>query len=82
MHGRIKVRSRRQGDAFQPLGMPGRKKLQDFFVDEKIPRLERDEIPLLTVDEEIAWVIGQRTADPFKVTGGTREVLRIEFSPL
>lgn len=77
----LRVRTKRQGDAFQPLGMKGTKKLQDFFVDEKIPRLERQEIPLLTVGDEIAWVVGKRMAERFKVTDRTRDVLRISVVP-
>jgi tRNA(Ile)-lysidine synthase len=59
--------------------MKGRKKLQDFFVDEKIPRLEREEIPLLTVDDEIAWVVGKRMSERFKVTDSTQRILQVEF---
>lgn len=79
VNGRLRVRTRRRGDAFQPLGMKGTKKLQDFFVDEKIPRLDRQEIPLLTVGDDIAWVVGWRMAEKFKVTQGTREVLKVDF---
>ena len=79
MNGHLRVRTRRPGDIFQPLGMKGTKKLQDFFVDEKISRLERQEIPLLTVDDEIAWVVGRRIADKFKVTDSSREILKVNF---
>lgn len=72
------ARTWRAGDRFQPLGMTGSKKLQDFFVDEKIPRAERDRVPLLCAsDGRIAWVMGYRIADPFKVTATTRRVLRV-----
>ncbi len=72
------VRTWENGDRFQPLGMGETKKLQDFFVDEKVPRLKRGRVPLVcTADGRIAWVVGQRIAEPFKVTDGTRHVLHL-----
>lgn len=72
------VRTWENGDRFQPLGMTGEKKLQDFFVDEKVPRLRRGRVPLLCAsDGRIAWVVGYRIGEPYKVTGATRRVLRI-----
>ena len=56
------VRTRRPGDRFQPSGMTGTKKLQDFFTDAKIPREQRDSIPLLVCERGIAWVVGHRVA--------------------
>ncbi len=58
------------------------KKLQDFFVDEKVPKFERDSVPLLVSAGEIAWVIGHRIADPFKVTERTKRAIRIEVKPI
>jgi tRNA(Ile)-lysidine synthase len=77
------VRTWQAGDRFQPLGMTGEKKLQDFFVDEKIPRRQRGRIPLLcAADGRIAWVVGYRIGEPFKVTAQTRHVLRIVMEVL
>lgn len=74
------VRTWQEGDRFQPLGMTGQKKLQDFFVDEKVPRDRRGQVPLLcAADGRIAWVVGYRIAEPFKVTAATKRVLRIAF---
>ena len=56
------LRTRRPGDRFQPLGMTGAKKLQDFLTDAKIPREQRDRIPLLVSQRGIAWVAGHRVA--------------------
>jgi tRNA(Ile)-lysidine synthase len=71
-------RTWRDGDRFQPLGMAGEKKLQDFFVDEKVPRRQRGRVPLLcAADGRIAWVVGYRIAEPFKVTEQTRRLLKI-----
>lgn len=70
------IRTWENGDRFQPLGMSDTKKLQDFFVDEKVPRLKRGRVPLVcTADGRIAWVVGRRIAESFKVRDDTRRVL-------
>ena len=70
------VRTWEDGDRFQPLGMSETKKLQDFFVDEKVPRLKRGRVPLVcTADGRIAWVVGQRIAEPFRVRDDTRRII-------
>jgi len=74
------VRTWQAGDRFQPLGMTGEKKLQDFFVDEKVPRRQRSRVPLLcATDGRIAWVVGYQISDPFKIIEQTRQVLTIRF---
>ena len=59
----LEVRTRRPGDRFQPLGLAGEKKLQDFFTDARVPRDWRDWVPLLVTQRGIAWVVGYRIAD-------------------
>jgi tRNA(Ile)-lysidine synthase len=78
----LKVRPRKTGDYFYPLGFGKRKKIQDYFVDEKIPRDERDIVPLLINDTAIAWVIGYRVDDRFKVDDNTKRVMRLEIRPM
>lgn len=73
------VRSWQPGDAFMPAGMKGRhKKLQDFFVDLKIARSERDRRPLLTSSEGILWVVGLRMDERFRATEQTKRTLTME----
>jgi tRNA(Ile)-lysidine synthase len=75
------LRNWREGDSFVPLGMSGRKKLSDFFVDEKIPLHEKHRIPvLLTAGGDVIWVCGMRLDDRFKITPATRRVLKLQFS--
>lgn len=76
---RLRVRPRRPGDRFQPLGMSGPKKLQDFMVEEKIPRPWRDRIPILTDGSRILWVVGWRIDHRARVTDATRRILVLEF---
>ena len=74
------LRARRPGDRFQPSGMTGTRKLQDFYTDAKIPREQRDRIPLLVCDNGIAWVAGHRVAD-WAVSEAGREALSITITP-
>jgi tRNA(Ile)-lysidine synthase len=76
------VRSRHEGDRFRPLGLSHERKIQNFFVDEKVPRYERDSVPLLISGGEIAWVVGHRIGDSFKVTETTRRAIRFEVQPI
>jgi len=69
LDGPLSLRAWRPGDRFRPLGLPGAKKLQDFFVDTKVPREERSRIPLLVVGKGIAWVVGHRIAEEFRWQG-------------
>jgi tRNA(Ile)-lysidine synthase len=76
----LTLRSWRDGDAFVPLGMSSRKKISNFFVDEKVPAYRKHRIPILaTEDGEIVWVCGLRIDDRFKITATTRRVLKLEF---
>lgn len=54
----VEVRNRRPGDRLRPLGGPGERKLKDLLIDRKVPRSQRDRLPLLVVDGSIAWVPG------------------------
>lgn len=70
------VRNRRPGDALRPLGAPGRRKVQDVFVDRKVARRERDRVPLVVDDRgRILWVVGHTIADEFRVTSPGARVL-------
>ncbi len=76
----LKLRFKEQGDYFIPLGMTGRKKLSDFFIQEKVNRFEKEEIPILVNGNgEIIWVVGMRLDNRFKVTENTKKVLTLVF---
>jgi tRNA(Ile)-lysidine synthase len=78
----LSIRSREKGTFFYPLGFGKKKKLQDFFVDKKVPRDDRDAIPLIVSGDDIVWVVGYRGDDRFKVTGETKKVLKLEVKKL
>jgi tRNA(Ile)-lysidine synthase len=75
----IRVRNRLPGDWFCPAGMAGKsKKLQDFFVDIKLPRLERDNVLLVAAGEDILWVTGFRLDERFRTGDDTKKILVIQ----
>ncbi|MEK7281412.1 MAG: tRNA lysidine(34) synthetase TilS, partial [Chloroflexota bacterium] len=75
------VRGWQDGDRFQPLGMAQEKKLQDFWVDARVPRPWRRHVPLLVSPKHILWVVGYRIDDRVKLSTHTRRVLSVEFTP-
>jgi tRNA(Ile)-lysidine synthase len=72
------LRNWEEGDVFQPLGMKGKKKLSDFFIDNKIDVLTKKTIQVLTSSNQIVWVIGYRIDDTFKLTANTKNLLIIK----
>jgi tRNA(Ile)-lysidine synthase len=72
----VTVRNRRPGDAFRPFGLGGRKKLQDFLVDRKVRRMDRDLVPLVVDDRDrIVWVAGHTISEEFRVPDGAQAVV-------
>lgn len=72
------IRSRRPGDVIEPYGLNGSKKVQDMFVDAKVPRHRRDSIPLLVDgDGRVLWIPGLRRSRHALITADTRSTLRI-----
>ncbi|HEY7289675.1 MAG TPA: tRNA lysidine(34) synthetase TilS [Vicinamibacterales bacterium] len=81
VHGSLVVRNRRPGDRFRPVGLGGSKKLQDLFVDRKLPREERDLVPIV-VDEtdQIVWVAGYGIDESFRVMDPSEAVLVLRLT--
>ncbi|MDH4099197.1 MAG: tRNA lysidine(34) synthetase TilS [Nitrospirota bacterium] len=78
---RICIRTRRPGDTFYPVGMGGsRKKLQDFMVDEKIPRAMRDRVPLVCCGPDIMWVVGYRRDERFVPSSDTSSFVTVTIA--
>jgi tRNA(Ile)-lysidine synthase len=69
---RVVLRHWQPGDRFQPIGLFKAVKLQDFFTNQKVPRLRRRELVLgVTAAGEIFWVEGMRISERFKLTQST-----------
>jgi tRNA(Ile)-lysidine synthase len=74
------VRSRRPGDHLRPLGLGGDKKLQDVLVDAKVPVRDRDGVPLVCADHQIAWVVGHCIDERFALTTASIGALHLTAS--
>lgn len=74
---KLYVRSWRPGDRISPFGLTGSKKLQDVFVDGKVPREMRDAIPILECGREIIWVPGYRIARGWEVKSENQPALQV-----
>lgn len=69
--GALAVRTWRPGDRLYPVGMTGSKKLQDLFVDLKVPRTRRGRVPLLVAGDAVLWAVGLRSDRRFAPAPGT-----------
>ena len=70
----LTIRRWQAGDAFYPLGMRQRKKVSDFLVDCKVPRPLKEHIYVMLTGHELAWVVGYRIDDRYKITNTTKMV--------
>ena len=66
------LRTRREGDYLIVNASRGRRKLKDYLIDEKVPRRERDQIPLIAQGSHVLWVTGMRISEGAKVTEGSK----------
>jgi tRNA(Ile)-lysidine synthase len=73
------VRPRRAGDRFQPLGLDQLKKVGEFMIDAKIPRVWRQHVPIVCSPKHIVWVVGWRLDDRVKVSDNTTKILCLKF---
>jgi tRNA(Ile)-lysidine synthase len=78
----LTMRTRRDGDRFYPAGGRGSKKLKDYFIDKKLPKSQRDTVPILLSDGEIIWILGHRVDGRFVATEDTKRRLKVSFSHL
>ena len=74
----LEIRLWKKGDIFQPSGMIGKKKVSKFLKDEKLTPTEKENTWVLCSDNSIAWVIGRRTDERFKVDDNTKHIIKIE----
>lgn len=71
------LRPRQAGDYLTVNQQMGRKSLQDYFVDQKIPKENRNSLYVLAMDHHVVWVPGLRISEFFKVTEQTEHVLQV-----
>jgi tRNA(Ile)-lysidine synthase len=81
LSGPLELRTWRPGDRLRPLGMEGEKRVSDLLTDQQVPPSERFRQLVLTAGGEVAWVVGHRLAEGFRVGEGTRRAVRMRWSP-
>lgn len=79
INGNIIIRQRKNGDKIIPFGMKGTKKIKDIFIDMKVPKDDRDLIPIVEFGGEIGWIVSVKLSDSFKVTKDTKRILVIKY---
>jgi tRNA(Ile)-lysidine synthase len=79
LHLPLSIRKWKTGDYFYPLGMSNRKKISDFFIDQKFSILQKESTWLLCSGNDIVWVIGERLDDRFKINSETKTVLQVRL---
>jgi tRNA(Ile)-lysidine synthase len=76
----LKLRAWQEGDWFVPLGMNGKKKISDFLIDKKVPSNLKSQTLVLVSDQSVAWIVGQRLDNRYKVTDKTQKVVEITLN--
>jgi len=74
------LRTRHDGDTFAPSGMNGNKKIKKYYIDNKIPKYQRNKYPLLVINNKIAAIIQQRVSRDFVINENTKKILKITVS--
>ena len=76
----IVIRTRAEGDYLIIDSVGNHKSIQDYFVDEKIPRHMRDTVPLVCDGSHVMWVVGHRISEYYKISNDTVRVLEISYT--
>lgn len=83
MHGLLIVRNWQAGDRYQPFGMTGTRKVQDCFVDRKVPARERNRRPVVcTSNDSPLWILGLPPAEACRMNAVAAEVLWLTYEQL
>ena len=77
----LRWRKWKAGDFFYPLGMEHTRKLSDFLIDNKVSVADKNVVTVLESAGEIAWVVGYRIDNRFKITPQTRSCLSFSITP-
>lgn len=75
----VKIRHRIAGDSIVINRYGGRKKLKQYFTDQKIPQEDRDKIWIAADGDEVLWIVGYRQSQKYQITEKTTKILEIQY---
>ncbi len=75
----LEIRRWEKGDYFFPLGMTHKKKISDFLIDQKTSLLDKQNLYVITSNNQIIWVIGHRIDNRYKLDQSSQKALKITF---
>jgi len=75
----LEIRKWQNGDTFFPFGMKKKKKISDFFINRRFSILQKEQTWLLLSGGEIAWIMGERADDRFKIDSKTKKIMILEI---
>ena len=78
----LHIRTRQSGDWITVDGAGHRQKLKSWFVNEKIPYKQREEIPLIAEGNQIVWILGYRMGSAYRISRETRRILQIDVEKM
>jgi tRNA(Ile)-lysidine synthase len=78
----LNLRNWKSSDWFIPLGMEGKKKLSDFFIDSKVPLPIKRSVPILVSGGNVVWVCGMRLDERCRISPHTTRIIKLEYTPL
>jgi len=73
----LELRNREVGDYLIITESGNRKTIKEYFIEEKIPREERERVLLLADGSHVLWVVGKRISEHYKVTKQTKNILEV-----
>lgn len=75
----VKIRHRIAGDSIVINRYGGRKKLKQYFTDQKVPQEDRDKIWIAADGDEVLWIVGYRQSQKYQITEKTTKILEIQY---
>ena len=78
----LHIRTRQSGDWITVDGAGHRQKLKSWFVNEKIPYKQREEIPLIAEGNRIVWILGYRMGSAYRISSETKRILQIDVEKM
>lgn len=77
--GKISLRKWETGDTFIPFGMKGKKKISDYLINRKFTLHQKEQQWVLCCNDQIAWLVGERTDNRFRIDENTQKIVKIEM---